>query len=232
MLAIIPARGGSKRLPGKNIRPLSGKPLIHHTLEAALAAKKISRVIFNTDSEEIRDIALQVPGVEAPFLRPPELATDTANASDLHLHTIDWLKENEGMDVESFCVLLPTNPLRLATDIDNAISLFEQRQADIVTSVTRSKPLAWYLNIDSQTKKMKPLIEAGTSAMNNYQELPDPPVFLNGSIYVIRSEPYRKTRSYFGPNTYGYEMPVSRTADIDELADFEVAEALMTVQRE
>lgn len=229
MLAIIPARSGSKRLPDKNIRLLSGKPLIHHTLEAALAAKKITRVLFNTDSEKYRQLALQIPGVEAPFLRPEELGSDKAQAADLHLHTVDWLQRNEGIDVESFCILLPTNPLRLPEDIDNAISLFEERQADVVTSVTRSKPLAWYLNMDRDTHQMEPLLRV-ENAMDNYQALPNPPVFLNGSIYVIRAEPYRTNRSYFGAKTYGYEMPVSRTVDIDEEADFAVAEALMTIK--
>lgn len=229
MLAIVPARAGSKRLPDKNIKLLSGKPLIHHTLETALAAKKITRVLFNTDSEKYRQIALQIPGVEAPFLRPEELGGDKAQAADLHLHTVDWLKENEGREVESFCVLLPTNPLRLPADIDNAISLFESRQADVVTSVTRSKPLAWYLEINDETQQMKPLLDH-QNPMDNYQQLPNPPVFLNGSIYVIRTEAYRARRSYFGPKTYGYEMPVSRTVDIDEAADFSVAEALMSLQ--
>ncbi len=229
MLAIVPARAGSKRLPDKNIKLLSGKPLIHHTLETALASKKITRVLFNTDSEKYREIALQIPGVEAPFLRPEELGSDKAQAADLHLHTISWLKENESIDVDSFCVLLPTNPLRLPEDIDSAISLFEARQADVVTSVTRSKPLAWYLEMDKETQKMKPLLDH-EKPMDNYQQLPDPPVFLNGSIYVIRTEAYKNRRSYFGPKTYGYEMPVSRTMDIDEAADFSVAEALMSLQ--
>jgi CMP-N-acetylneuraminic acid synthetase len=230
MLAIIPARGGSKRLPDKNIRPLAGKPLIHHTLETALAAKKITRVLFNTDSEHYRDIALQIPGVEAPFLRPDHLANDTAQAADVHLHAVDWIKENEGTTLDSFCILLPTNPLRLPEDIDNAITLFEDKQADVVTSVTRSKPLAWYLNMDEQTQRMQPLLNT-PDAMQNYQELPAPPVFLNGSIYVIKTEPYRTNRSYFTEKTYGYEMPVSRTVDIDEPADFAVAEALMTIKK-
>ena len=228
MLAIIPARAGSKRLPGKNIKDLGGKPLIHHTLEAAVAAKKVTRVIFNTDSKEFRDIALQVEGVEAPFLRPPELATDMASASDLHIHTRDWFKENEGIDYETFCIFLPTCPLRLPSDIDAAIELYEERNADIVTSVTRAKPLAWHLNMDDESGNMNPILDGGSMA--NYQEMPAPPVHLNGAIYVIRSAPYRKSRSYFGPKTYGYEMPAARSIDIDEPKDFELAEAIYAYQ--
>jgi N-acylneuraminate cytidylyltransferase/CMP-N,N'-diacetyllegionaminic acid synthase len=231
MLAYIPARGGSKRLPGKNIKRMNGKPLIHYSLEVALTASKISRVIFDTDSEEIRDIALQVPGVDAPYLRPAELATDGTQAADLHMHFLDWLKNNEGSEPEAFCILLPTNPLRLPEDIDNSITLFEKRNADIVTSVTRAKPLPWHLVMEADTKKMEPLIQMDAEeAVKNHQELPEPPVHLNGSIYVIRTMPYRKHRSYFGPKTYGYEMPAMRAIDIDELEDFEFAESIMKVR--
>lgn len=231
MLAIIPARGGSKRLPGKNTRLLGGKPLIHHTLEAAVAAKSITRVLFNTDSPEIRDIALQVPGVESPFLRAAEFATDSARATDLHFHILDWLQKNEGYKPESFCILLPTSPLRLSSDIDDAIALFHSAGADVVTSVTRAKPLSWHLEIDRQTRQMTPLLDIDAQvAIRNHQELPDPPVFLNGSIYVIKVAPYRSSRSYFGPKTYGYEMPATRAVDIDDMSDFRLAEALLSLR--
>lgn len=227
MLAIILARGGSKRLPGKNIREFAGKPLIHHTIETALKAKNIDRVLLSTDSEEIRSCALQIDGVEAPFLRPDYLGEDGTQAYDVHMHVLDWLKENEDLSVEEFCLLLPTSPLRLPEDIDNAVDLFHEKNADVVTSVYRTKPLAWHLDMDLDGK-MKNLTDlSGQDAVRNHQEMPEPPVVLNGSIYIIRAEPYRQSKTYFVEKTYGYEMPVSRSIDIDEMDDFILAEAIM-----
>ncbi len=232
MIALILARGGSKRLPNKNILMMAGKPLIHYTLETALAAKNIDRVILSTDSEEIRDIALQINGVEAPFLRPNEFATDTAQAADVHFHAIDWFKENEGLDIKNLCLLLPTSPLRLPEDIDGAINLYKESNADIVTSIVRAKPLAWHQNIDQETKQMTSIIDMDNrDAVRNHQEMPDSPVYLNGSVYVLNIDKYRKTRSYFGDKTYGYEMPLSRSIDIDERQEFEIAEALLNARK-
>ena len=231
MIALILARGGSKRLPGKNTMPLCGKPMIRHTLETALASRKISRVLVSTDSQDIRDMALQISGVEAPFLRPAELASDTAQAYDVHMHAIQWLEEHEKTKIESFCVLLPTSPLRLPEDIDGAVALFEEAKADVVASVYRTKPLAWHLTMDEKSRKMEPLLKMDArDAVRNYQEQEQPPVILNGSIYAIRRVFYEQSRSYFGPKTYGYEMPWSRSIDIDVIDEFRIAEALMRLR--
>ena len=228
MLALVLARGGSKRLPGKNIRDFAGKPLISHTLEAALEARNISRVLLSTDSEDIRSVALNTKGVEAPFLRPDYLGEDGTQAYDVHMHVINWLKENEGLDVKEFCLLLPTSPLRLAEDIDKAIDLFYKKQADVVTSVYRTKPLAWHLDMDLKTGQMKNLTDlSGQDAVRNHQQMPEPPVVLNGSIYVINTEAYKRSKTYFMEKTYGYEMPISRSIDIDEMDEFIMAEAIM-----
>lgn len=226
-MALVLARGGSKRLPNKNILPIAGKPLIHYTLETALQARHITRVVLSTDSEEIRDVALQIKGVEAPFLRPAEFATDSAQAADVHFHAIDWFKENEGLDLEDICLLLPTSPLRLPEDIDGAIELYHQTKADVVVSVVRTKPLAWHQNMD-EGKRLSALMQTDArDAVRNYQEMPPPPVYLNGSVYVLSIPAYCEARSYFGERTYGYEMPLSRSIDIDEKDDFAIAEALL-----
>ena len=227
MLALVLARGGSKRLPGKNIKSFAGKPLIQHTLEAALKSKHISRVLLSTDCKKIRSTALEIDGVEAPFLRPDYLGADGTQAYDVHMHVINWLKDNEGLDIKEFCILLPTSPLRIPEDIDNAINLFYEKNADVVTSVYRTKPLAWHLDINSNAKMKNLTNLSGQAAVRNHQEMPKPPVVLNGSIYVIRTEPYKQSKTYFGENTYGYEMPVSRSIDIDEMDDFILAEAIM-----
>ena len=135
MIAIIPARGGSKGLPGKNIRPLNGKPLIAYAIEAALKAKNIDRVIISTDDEEIAKIAVEY-GAELPFMRPEFLASDTAQAVDNYIYTIGRLEEESGEKIDAFVVLQPTSPLRIAEDVDGAVDLFLQKDADSVISYT------------------------------------------------------------------------------------------------
>ena len=120
MIALIPARGGSKGLPGKNIKSLCGKPLIAYTIQAALNASGINQVVVTTDSEEISEISRQY-GAEVPFLRPKEHAEDTSSAVDVYLHAIDFLQKKTGKEIQKFMVLLPTAPLREAKDIEQAI---------------------------------------------------------------------------------------------------------------
>lgn len=231
MLALIPARGGSKRLPNKNILPLNGKPLIQHTLEVAVASKYIDRVILSTESEDIQDVARNVSGVDIPFTRPAHLAEDLTQAIDVHMHVFNWLEEHEGLLLEDICILLPTSPLRLSSDIDKAIDLYYESDADVVVSVARAKPLSWHLNMDDESKNLSPLIkEDPRQAILNHQEMPTPPVYLNGSVYVLNVPKYKETKAYFGCKTFGYEMPWSRSIDIDEKEDFEIAEALLKMR--
>lgn len=227
MLAIVPARGGSKRIPRKSIRPLCGRPMIHYTLEAALAAKHITRVIVTTDDDEIAEIARSIKGVDVPFKRPAHLATDFAQAIDVHLQVLHWVQENEGTALKDYCMLLPTAPLRLPEDIDGAIELFRTRTAEAVLGVTEAKPLAWHLQID-QMARMKILDHIDPQkAVANHQEQPTPPVVLNGAVMVLNADKVRRTRTYFGDKTYGYLMPASRSVDIDDPDDFYIAETLM-----
>jgi len=144
MIAIIPARGGSKGLPGKNIRLLNGMPLICHTVKAALSASSISRVIVSTDDDDISSAAKEC-GAEVPFSRPGELAGDNSMVMDAYLYTVDRLAKESDDKVDAFVALLPTAPLRLAEDIDNAIDIFNKNKADSVISITESEvPVEWY----------------------------------------------------------------------------------------
>ena len=126
MLAIIPARGGSKGLPGKNIKNLCGKPLISYTINAALSATCIDKVIVSTDDESIAQIAVD-NGAEVPFIRPSEIATDTASAVDVYLHAIDFMNTKKDREIKKFIVLLPTVPFRTAKHIDEAYNLFNTK---------------------------------------------------------------------------------------------------------
>ena len=224
MLAIIPARGGSKGLPGKNTRSLGGIPLICHSIKAALAANSISRVIVSTDSEEIASVAKDC-GAEVPFIRPVNLAGDNSMVMDAYLHMVDRIADEVAQPVESFVALLPTVPLRLAQDIDEAVKVFNTQKADSVVSVTESPvPVQWYRKITSKGVLCNYLPEF--NAVKNRQELEQTYV-PNGAIYVFRTEILRTTRQYYTDKTYPYIMPRERSADIDELVDFEWAEFLL-----
>lgn len=221
MIAIIPARGGSKGLPGKNIKEMCGKPLIAYTIEAALAAKSIDHVILSTDDEEIAAVAKKY-GAEVPFMRPAELASDTAMAVDNYIYTIGRLEEEWNTTIDSFVVLQPTSPLRISEDIDGAVQLFNDRKADsVVTYVKEAHPVFWHKKID-ENNKLEDLFE-GTIA--NRQDLPTT-YYPNGAVYVFSTAMIRQ-RKYYTDKSYAYIMPRERSVDIDFLDDFKYAEFLM-----
>ncbi len=136
VLGLIPARGGSKGVPRKNLRLLCGKPLLQYTAEAALAARRLSRVILSTDDEEIAAIGRRC-GLEVPFLRPAELAADDSSTLPVVQHAVRWM-ESHMARFEAICLLQPTTPLRRAEDIDACIVLLEQSGADSVVTVLQS----------------------------------------------------------------------------------------------
>lgn len=221
MIAIIPARGGSKGLPGKNIMEMCGKPLIAYTIEAALNAKSIDHVIISTDDIKIADVAKKY-GAEVPFMRPSRLASDTAMAVDNYIYTIERLEKEWNMKIDSFVVLQPTSPLRLSADIDGAVELFNARKADsVVTYVKEAHPVFWHKKVDDNNK-IEDLFE-GTIA--NRQELPIT-YYPNGAVYVFSTNLIRQ-RKYYSENSYAYIMPRERSVDIDFLEDFKYAEFLM-----
>ena len=224
MIAIIPARGGSKGLPGKNVRPLGGIPLIAHSIQTALKAQLVSRVIVSTDDDEIGAVAKEY-GAEF-YKRPAELADDNSMVMDAYFNLVDQIAEQTGAPVKSFIALLPTAPLRLALDIDNAIEIFNRQKADSVISVTESPvPIQWY-------RKIKPSgvlcdYSPDFNAVINRQAL-EQTYIPNGAIFIFRTEILRRTREYYTEYTYPYLMPRSRSVDIDELLDFEWAEMLLS----
>ena len=221
MTAIIPARGGSKGLPGKNIRPLLGKPLIAYTIEGAQGARSIDRIVVSTDSPEIAEVSRRF-GAEVPFMRPDELATDTSEAVDNYIYTVDRLSREGNADIDAFAVLLPTAPLRTSADIDCAVEMFLEKNADSVVSYTpESHPIRWhkYVNADGSFE------DIFDTALENRQELRTS-YRPNGAIYVFRTAMI-KTRRYYTDRSYAYVMPRERSVDIDTLDDFELAEFLM-----
>ena len=219
-MALIPARGGSKGVLRKNLQMINGKPLIAHTIIQAKQSVYINRIIVSTDDDEIAEIA-QSFGAEVPFKRPKYLATDEAKGIDVTLHAINWFKKR-GEQTDYVVELLPTSPLRLSSDIDNAVRLMFEKQADAIVSVCKSQKHPFWSNELPPDGCMKEFINRKALGKNR-QELP---LFytLNGSIYLVKSEFLFKNKSYYGEKTFAYIMPTERSVDIDSHLDLKLAE--------
>ncbi|MBX2926538.1 MAG: acylneuraminate cytidylyltransferase family protein [Saprospiraceae bacterium] len=225
VLGVIPARGGSKGVPGKNIRILGNMPLIAHTIEAAGASKRLHKFIVSTDDKEIALIARQ-RGAETPFMRPAELATDSAKAIPVMQHALLQMEQIFGFQYDALIMLQPTTPFRTAEDIDNAIEMLELTGADSVISVVdvgghhpaRMKYINGGQLIDP------PFCEAYENQPR--QELT--PVFIrNGAIYLTR----RKTLmsgSFKGKDCRALVMKPEQSVNIDSLLDFDFAAFLFS----
>nr|WP_297767869.1 acylneuraminate cytidylyltransferase family protein [uncultured Butyrivibrio sp.] len=225
MIALIPARGGSKGLPGKNIKKLNGKPLIQYTIEAARRAKCIDRVVVTTDDLQIAEIA-KLAGAEVPFMRPDYLSSDNASAVDVYLHAMDNLK---GMlDNNKFMVLLPTAPLRNETHIDQAYELFMASEAETLVSVKNADvPPNWYMFINENGKLEIPTFASETTSLGNRQSYSSYYI-PNGAIYILDYNLLKMNRTYYSDNTVPYVMNSLDSVDIDNIDDFEYAEYLLT----
>lgn len=219
VLALITARGGSKGLPGKNIRPVAGRPLLAWTIEAAKNAKAPDRLVLSSDDEAIMAVAREW-GCEVPFRRPDALATDEASSIDVALHALDALP---GFDY--VLLLQPTSPLRTAADIDAACALLERSSAPSCVSVTLAEQSPyWMVRLDDE-QRMSPVL-ALPPGITRRQDLPQVYV-LNGAIYVANCAWLRQQRSFVGEGTVGYAMTADRALDIDTLRDAFEAERLL-----
>lgn len=224
VLGIIPARGGSKGLPGKNIKLLNGTPLIAYTIKEALNSN-LQEFIVSTDSEEIAEVARNYGG-KVPFLRPAEIATDNASSLDVVLHALDFMKEHEGKEYDAIMLLQPTTPYRDREDINQAINLLMSSGADSVISVTDvggTHPARMKFIVDGNLID-PPFVEAFEG--QNRQELP-PMYIRNGGIYLTKVDTIRKG-SFKGNISKALVMPEKKSVNIDNIDDFEFAEWLMS----
>ena len=222
VLGLIPARGGSKGVPRKNIRLLNGKPLLAYTAEAARQAKTLSRTILSTEDEEIAGIG-KFYGLDVPFMRPLELAQDTTPSLEVVRHTLLTLKD-AGENFDAVCLLQPTNPLRRAEDIDACVGLFIESNADSVISVL---PVPHEYNprwVFWQNGEGRMSLSTGdTEIIPRRQDLP-PAFHRDGSVYVSRSEIIIDRQSLYGEKILGYEMLPEFSANIDTEEDWMAVE--------
>jgi len=224
ILGIIPARGDSKGVPGKNIRLLGGMPLIRHTIKEAVKSKYIDKLILSTDSDEIADVCREA-GLEIPFMRPAELAQDNSRAIDTYIYTLKRMETEFNYRADILVVLQPTSPLRTVEDIDGSIEMLINKGADSVISVCEVEHSPyWYKTLDKE-HKIQPFTSC-SDANANRQELPS--VYRpNGAVYVFRNELIVEKQTYYTDKTYAYIMPQERSIDIDTLLDFKIAGLLI-----
>ena len=226
VLAVIPARGGSKGVPRKNIRNLCGKPVIVWTIETALAAgDDLHRVIVSTDDPEIA-VTAKAFGAEAPFMRPAELATDEAPGLPVIRHAVKFVEEEEGTPVDWVLILQPTAPFRNADDITEALRLAREGGCDSVISVTRVLAEHPILMKKIENDRLLPycIEEKEGTRRQDY----DPPAYIrNGAIYLTRRDVLMEDDSIWGEVIRPYVMPEERSYDIDSERDFRLVELVM-----
>lgn len=219
ILAIIPARGGSKGVPRKNIRPLAGRPLLAWTVAAAKQSRYIDRVVLSSEDAEIIRVAREA-GCEVPFVRPDTLARDNTPGIEPVLHALAMLP---GYD---YVVLLqPTSPLRTADDVDRCIELCIEANAPACVSVTEpDKSPYWMYRLDD-ANAMTPILDK-PDGFSRRQDLPE--VYaLNGAVYVAQTKWLQETRSFIGPQTIAFIMAKDHSPDIDTERDFIMCELMM-----
>jgi CMP-N,N'-diacetyllegionaminic acid synthase len=224
-LGLIPARGGSRGVPRKNLRVLGGKPLVAWAIEIAKAASRVDRVVVSTDDEEIADVCTR-HGAEVPFLRPAELARDETPDRPVYDHAVEWLAERADYRPDVVVWLRPTAPLRKPRDVDAALDLLLDTGCDCVRSVCAAEhhPL-WMRTL--QGDRLRPLLETGDETTFHQRQLLPPVYRLNGAVDVVRSSSVAHTDGLFGGDVRGYVMPAERSVDLDSELDFAFAELLV-----
>lgn len=219
-IAIIPARGGSKRLPGKNIKLLGYKPLIAWTIEAAIESNIFDRVFVSTDSEKIASISREY-GAEVPFLRPAELASDTATTNDVVSHLVNWYENKSSNKVSTITILQPTSPLRNATHINEAFVEMKAKDAKAIISVCELEHPIQFCNQLGSDKSMAGFIKQ--EDMKRTQDL-SPTYRLNGAIYIFDRSYVGRMNYLYSEGTFAYIMDSKLSIDIDTQDDFDLAE--------
>lgn len=227
ILGIITARGGSKGIPGKNLKPLAGRALLAYTVDAARDSGALDRVILSTEDAAIAD-AVRTLGCEVPFMRPEELSRDETPHLPVIQHAAQWMREHAAYQADAVMILQPTSPLRSADDITAAARLLESSGADSVVSVTavsaHAHPMRM-LRIDERGNAV--LFATGEPVrrrINRRQDLPDAWV-MNGAIYACRTSLlFDAQPSLYGDRVAAYAMPPERSVSIDDVDDWAAAE--------
>lgn len=224
VLALVPARGGSKGLPGKNVRNLCGRPLIQWSIDTALACREIDAVVVSTDDEQIAAIAASI-GAEVPFLRPPALADDTASSIDVIIHALDFL-QSKGRTFDIVLLLEPTSPLREVADIQLALKRMVDEMATAIVSVCQAESIhpSFMFRLAAQDR-LVPFLSISPTGLRR-QEI-EPLFYVEGTLYASKVETLRQRRSFYHEDTLAYEVDKWKALEIDDIIDFKMVEALV-----
>ncbi len=229
ILAVIPARGGSKGIPRKNIKLLAGKPLIAYTIEAAKKSRLLDRIIVSTEDKEIASIAKKY-GAEVTFMRPKELAGDEVLDLPVFQHAINWLEENENYKSEIILNLRPTNPFRTADDIDNAIKKLVDIGADSIKTISKVSQhpcRMWKLGKDDRLVALKDTEERVVNGSDNRRQALPEIYWQNELVDVCRRDNIIEKNTMFGSDRRGLIINRSFLIDLNTLEDFEIAEIII-----
>lgn len=229
ILAVITARGGSKGIPGKNIKMLGGKPLVVYTIEAAKQSKLITHLIVSTDDEDIIRVAQQY-GADVPFKRPAELATDQAKHLGVMQHATDFMEKKLGIKFDYIVILQPTSPFRTVEDLDGTLQkLIESGAESAVSLVEEEKyhPVKMKKLVGDRVAPYSVMEEEGIRR----QDLPKA-YRRSGAVYAMRRDTLMEKNSLYGNDIAGYIVPVERSVDIDDQLDWQRAELMLEKLRE
>lgn len=234
ILAIIPARGGSKGIPLKNISKVGGRTLIEYTIDCASDSKYLDRTIISTDSEKIKNISERYiktnnKKVDIPFLRPEELATDTSKTIECVVHAVEWLKKNEKIEYDYVVLLQNTSPLRKTFHIDEAIEMIVDKDEKSLVSlreVTEHPILIRSLNDDGKVKK---ILDVNSSIRRQDFK---PFYMIDGSIYIVKLDKDFGLETSFNDGELGYIMEECYSVDIDDYLDVKAVEYYLEKERE
>ncbi|MBU4288998.1 MAG: acylneuraminate cytidylyltransferase family protein [Proteobacteria bacterium] len=232
VLAVIPARGGSVRVPKKNIKSLNGKPLIAYSIEAAKNSERVNRIIVSTDDDEIKDVAIQY-GAEVPFRRPADLSEDVPT-EDVVLHVVEWLQTNDSYLPDIVVCLEPPVPFRKAAHIDKCVSaILADESIDSAITVTNVRGMRpeWMVYVD-KNNLIKPYTDYFTKQGDALLKFPasqefEPLYKTTGVVLSCRVEVLRKYKSLVGVKCAAVEIDNSETFDLDYPEDFEICEIIM-----
>lgn len=216
ILAVIPARSGSKSVPHKNIREINGKPMLAYSIEHAKQSKRINRIIVSTDSEEYAKIAREY-GAETPFLRPAEYATDTSLDIEVFEHCLQYLKETEGYEADIVVQLRPTYPIRNPEDIDKMIDmLIDHTDADSVRSMALATEIPYKMWKKAENGRILPIVTDLPECYNMPRQQLPIPYYQNACIDVVRGNVILNQHSMSGSVILGYEMTENYDIDTEE----------------
>src|SRR3989344_8717445 len=219
ILCVIPARGGSKRLPGKNIKKIGGKPMIAHAILATKESKYVDRVVVSTDDSAIAKVAKKYKA-EIPFMRPPKLAIDTAPTLPVIQHTVSFYESKLKFKPNLIILIQPTNPLIITEDVNKTIeTLFKTKTNTCFTVTEISQRPEWMYRLDS--KKPELFIKKGGGLKKRSQDLPRLGI-INGTVYAMKYNTLMKENKIYDDNTSIYIMHRERSVDIDDHFDFKV----------